>query len=129
IQLQHNGTPQIKVINTITETVSNTATPNASNSFEPDIFKGIERKKHMAVIKIPAYRKIGNTVEQLISFDLEVTEYPQRQAAARPNFTSNSVLATGNWYKVSVSERGIFKIDYNFLQSLGLNPANINPNN
>src|SRR3954468_22263290 len=35
-------------------------------------------------------------------------------------YTNNSVLATGDWYKLSVNKAGIYKIDLPFLQKLGL---------
>jgi hypothetical protein len=35
-------------------------------------------------------------------------------------YTNNSVLATGDWYKLSVNKAGIYKIDLPFLQRLGL---------
>ena len=43
--------------------------------------------------------------------------------------TSNSVLATGNWYKFSVDRTGVFKIDISLLQKMGINTANLNPRN
>ncbi|MBO9702336.1 MAG: type IX secretion system sortase PorU [Sporocytophaga sp.] len=40
---------------------------------------------------------------------------------------SNSVLANGSWFKLSISNSGVFKLDYNFLLNIGLNPSSINP--
>lgn len=42
-------------------------------------------------------------------------------------FASNSVLKDGVFYKIAISESGLYKIDFNFLNSIGINPANINP--
>ena len=36
-------------------------------------------------------------------------------------YTSNSVLGSGEWYKFSVSQPGVYKIDFPFLQKLGIN--------
>lgn len=41
----------------------------------------------------------------------------------------NSVLSSGQWYKLAVSTQGIYKIDYDYLTSLGIDPGSINPNN
>lgn len=41
----------------------------------------------------------------------------------------NSVLSSGNWYKISVAQSGIFKIDYQLLKSIGINPDNVDPRN
>lgn len=35
-------------------------------------------------------------------------------------YSPNSVLATGNWYKLSVSKPGVYKMDIAFLNSLGI---------
>jgi hypothetical protein len=40
-------------------------------------------------------------------------------------YTSNSVLASGNWYKIGVTKNGIQKIDVAFLNNLGINTSNI----
>jgi hypothetical protein len=38
-----------------------------------------------------------------------------------------SVLSTGKWYKVSVEQDGVYKIDYPLLRKLGINPDQIDP--
>ena len=40
---------------------------------------------------------------------------------------TNSVLANGNWYKFSVDTTGVFKIDRNLLQQIGIATNNLNP--
>lgn len=42
---------------------------------------------------------------------------------------NNSVLAEGEWYKLSVSQDGVYKIDRNFLSSMGIDPSTIDPRN
>jgi hypothetical protein len=44
---------------------------------------------------------------------------------AQRTYKSSSILSTGNWYKISVSEPGIYKIDLSFLSALGINTANM----
>ncbi len=39
----------------------------------------------------------------------------------------NSVLASGDFYKIEVKETGMFKIDKNFLNQAGINVSNIDP--
>ena len=41
----------------------------------------------------------------------------------------NSVLASGNWYKIAVKNEGIYKITYDFLRNLGIDVNSINPKN
>src|SRR5215831_6845266 len=40
-------------------------------------------------------------------------------------YTNNSVLGSGNWYKISVNAPGVYKIDIPFLNSLGINTGSI----
>ena len=44
-------------------------------------------------------------------------------------YASHSVLATGKWFKVGVSETGIQKLTYSDLSSLGMNVNQLNPKN
>ena len=39
---------------------------------------------------------------------------------AQRSYKANSVLASGNWYKISVSGPGVYKMDLAFLNSLGI---------
>ncbi len=54
-------------------------------------------------------------------------------AALRKNavssFASGSVLANGKWYKIGLSQTGIYKMDKAFLASLGLNLSGVDPKN
>lgn len=43
--------------------------------------------------------------------------------------TNTSVLATGDWYKFSIDTTGVFKIDRNLLQKIGINTSGIDPRN
>lgn len=40
---------------------------------------------------------------------------------------NTSVLASGNWFKFSVTTEGVYRIDYNLLRNSGVNPDQINP--
>lgn len=44
-------------------------------------------------------------------------------AAAQRTYSTASVLASGNWYKISVGAEGIYKVDVPFLNTLGLTGA------
>ncbi len=47
------------------------------------------------------------------------------KAQAQRTYSPNSVFATGNWYKISVSKSGIYKIDIPFLNNLGVNTSSL----
>jgi len=40
---------------------------------------------------------------------------------------ANSVLASGEWFKLPVTKTGIYKLDFNYLKNNGINVAGINP--
>lgn len=47
------------------------------------------------------------------------------KARAQRTYSSNSVLASGSWYKISVSKPGVYKIDLPFLSNLGINTSSL----
>lgn len=55
--------------------------------------------------------------------------FSARLLFAQPNSSpaAASVLSTGNWFKIALTETGIYKIDRNFLKAAGIAPENINP--
>ncbi|MEM9299481.1 MAG: type IX secretion system sortase PorU [Bacteroidota bacterium] len=42
-------------------------------------------------------------------------------------YSQNSVLLSGNWYKVPVEENGVYKLSYEFLRSAGLPVEDLDP--
>ena len=40
---------------------------------------------------------------------------------------SESVLSKGEWFKIGITQPGIYKIDYNFLKNIGLDVNNLDP--
>jgi hypothetical protein len=54
---------------------------------------------------------------------LSVLTASMLMAGAQRTYKSSSVLASGNWYKISVGREGIYKIDPTFLSALGLQGA------
>jgi hypothetical protein len=91
---------------------------------------GLERKRPFAFVSIPVYSVNQETkqIQQLSSFTLKVTEAePSSFPTPKAKTTAEgSVLASGDWYKISVKENGIYKLDYDFLQSeLGITPSSI----
>lgn len=46
-------------------------------------------------------------------------------AKAQRTWRSNSVLANGDWYKLTIKQPGVYRINIAFLQSLGVNTANL----
>lgn len=125
IPLQSGHTPIVHIQNIATTPAAATS-GTAQNSFEPDVVVVTERKKHFAILKIPVFVTQQGQVKKLQSIDIQIDEIDGDNTRQRTNFVANSVLSSGNWYKIAVPKRGVFKIDYAMLSSMGINPAQIN---
>ena len=64
--------------------------------------------------------------QKLLSFTVNYSYGSPPQSSTR-SVVSNSVLATGDWYKFKIDKTGIYKVDKNFLNSLGMNTDGIDP--
>ncbi|UQD56003.1 type IX secretion system sortase PorU [Flavobacterium sp. K5-23] len=63
------------------------------------------------------------------SFYYSINNSTSKQYTDKSTFVlSNSVLASGEWYKFYVEKSGVYKISKSFLQQLGINLNNVNPN-
>lgn len=91
------------------------------------------KKPQLSVSFIPIRKNEGTgKYEKLISFQLstKVTGTKKKSPPAEKRiYASSSVLSTGEWYKIGVTRDGVYKLSYSFLQSMGMDPASINPQN
>lgn len=89
-----------------------------------------EKKESQLGISLLPIRKNSSTqaLERLVSFDFDIVPGSSASAAsAQRVYASNSVLSSGNWYKIAVNNSGIYVITVDFLNQIGMNPASINP--
>ncbi len=94
---------------------------NASNSKA--------RNDWFASISLSPIIKDGNGFKKVKSFDYSLARKTTSANFARRDFStlSNSVLASGDWYRFYVEKSGVYKISKTFLQQLGLKLNNIDP--
>jgi len=137
------GNPNINVEASITEEVWENIDEEAIKNIEGYGYIGsglkistavaMERKQAFAAVSFVPLRKdpASGSYQKLVSFSIRLrfTEqaYPQRGAAQV--YKQNSVLASGNWYKVAVQFTGIHMITYDDLSAMGLSPSSIDPRN
>lgn len=90
-----------------------------------------EQKQSYALVSFVPVRKNPTTgvLEKLVSFSLRTqrTASAQYKAAAPSGFAQSSVLASGSWYKIGVTQSGLHRITYQDLQGLGVDMASVNP--
>lgn len=88
-------------------------------------------QKYLVLALFPFYKE-GNTIRKVSDFTYSVSQLsdpsPMNQSRATV-YPPNSVLrdGTGDWYKIAVQNSGIFKIDKNLLEEMGIDVSSINP--
>lgn len=92
----------------------------------------IARKQAYASIDLVPIRwnNQKQVYEKLVSFTLniEVTERQQTNAYKQQQSREHSVLASGDWFKISIDKSGIYKLTYEQLSSMGF-PVGGDPEN
>ncbi len=87
----------------------------------------IERGISVLVFEyIPIYIA-GGEVREVTKFRLKVQTNPIPAKGKMQTFASSSVMATGDWYKIGVTQDGLHRMDRNFLAALGINVQNLDP--
>lgn len=116
----------VEIVDAIYENVSDFALSpsdtNLSTDFKlhlkPSFYKG---KASMYVEFIPLRKNPSSgQLEKLISFNLRLKNGGQAQrfsASSNRNYVSNSVLSTGDWFKIAITQDGVYKLSYDFLKS------------
>lgn len=70
----------------------------------------------------------GTDIELLTSIELEFEfrqNNEQRGSRDANSWKEQSVLVSGDWYKIATSVDGIYRVDYNFLQNLGIDMSGL----
>lgn len=108
-----------------------------TSNFEMSSSFGKARNENVLYQKIIPIRLNNQTskYEYLVSYtaewDLQTpnkTIFPSSfKKNSKTQTATSSVLATGAWYKVGVTQDGIYKMDYTFLKNLGIDIGNIDP--
>ncbi|HEY0030700.1 MAG TPA: type IX secretion system sortase PorU [Bacteroidia bacterium] len=91
-----------------------------------------KKKKHGVVSFIPIRKNpVTQQFEKLVSFDISINSGPSERGLSRTvhTYAANSVLQSGNWYKIGLTADGIYKLPASFFQSLGMDITTLNPQN
>ncbi|GGI58346.1 type IX secretion system sortase PorU [Winogradskyella haliclonae] len=89
------------------------------------------RGKRSVYLEINPIIKEGNTFKKLTSFSINYNTGISNRTASQSSFSiiSNSVLASGDWYRFYVDTTGVFRLSKNFVSQLGVNVNSIDPRN
>lgn len=102
------------------------------NDFKINYHYGYSGHQKIWSAYIVPFRKTNSgTIEYLQKFELEwqKTSSQKQLPISTQSFTTQSILASGTWYKIGIKNTGIYKIDKAFLQSMGINVSQIDPRN
>ena len=102
---------------------------NLSDTVKYDYFIGTERKNNYLFFYLEPFRIINNTVQKLSHFKIKINEQELVFNSQKKTLISNSILSTGNWFKIGVTQTGLHKLDSDFLNSMGVDIASISPKN
>lgn len=103
-------------------------TPEAlPNKLEYHIASTMARDVLYTILSISPIIRNNGSYQKVLSFDVNYKYGPQNRN--NPPALTNSVLATGQWFKFKVEKTGVYKLDKNFLNNLGMNTDGIDPRN
>ena len=89
-----------------------------------------KKKPYASISVLPIRKNVSGSFERLVSFEIDIQPiYSSARVSSTRSFSTSSVLATGEWYKIAILQTGIFKIDYLFLKSIGIDVEGIDPKN
>jgi hypothetical protein len=132
-------TPQIEAVATSTLTSDEESSVNKiylTNQFEieENLITYAAGKPYATAKLIPLrINKLNGKIEKLTSYRVQWEQGEEIPPAAHNKsaslFTTTSVLSSGKWYKIGTTANGIYKLDHDFLQQMGVDVANIDPHN
>jgi hypothetical protein len=104
-----------------------------TGNFETVAVNSLSKNQNLNKHRLIPFRiNAANQVEELVDYEVnwQVSANNNRtfRSAASASFAANSVLSTGTWYKIGVTQTGIHKITRPFLSSLGIDVSHLNPN-
>jgi hypothetical protein len=84
-------------------------------------YQRIIKKQANICFELVPLRKnpLNGNIERLIYFEVEIDYDKDLTMKSSKSWPSNSILASGNWYKVKVSDEGMYKITHSQLTEMG----------
>lgn len=113
------------------ELLKNISTADLTDNFQfKSTISSERKKKYLHVELLPLRKNSHGKVERLVSFTLYFTNKTEPNAIQNIHqvkfYSLNSVLNSGKWKKIKITQTGIYKLTYNQLHDMGFtNPENI----
>jgi hypothetical protein len=139
LSLSNQEIISVDIINVEYSTIEFDSVKNVSglsfieNEIDIKFFNSVSKKQNYGIISfIPIiYNQNLGVYQRVISYKLRVNTMSKNlnNTTNLKKSAQNSVLASGDWYKIAVLKDGVFKLTYSFLKDLGLDVDHINPQN
>ncbi len=104
---------------------------NSGKLDEVRFFTGLENGKTVVSLSFLPLQLAQGKVFGLTDFEIVISYVPAvsnvGSLLAKKAFANSSVLAQGAWYKLAVTKTGFQRLDRNFFNAIGINPASIDP--
>lgn len=83
------------------------------------------RNQIYTILEHPAIVRQNGAYKKIVSLEVSYSykQPPQKNLSG----ITNSILASGNWYRFKVEKTGVHKIDRSFLENLGMDVSSIDP--
>jgi hypothetical protein len=97
---------------------------NIPNSIKASLKSSISREKIYAHLSLSPIIKEGDGFKKVVSFSYYFTNNKNQrngQQTSNVQRLSNSVLASGDWFRFYVEKSGVYRISKSFLSDLGFN--------
>lgn len=86
------------------------------------------RDDNKICFELSPFFKNDEGIMRIVSCNVSCSYYETEKTRER-TYTDNSVLSYGEWYKMSVSSTGMYKITYSQLAEMGFPVSSVNPKN
>ena len=87
------------------------------------------KNEYFANVSVFPFLYLNGSYFRLESFKITLSpSVSPLNSAHEKDFVANSVLGNGTWFKIRLKKDGVYKIDYAFLASCGINMQNLNSN-
>ncbi|MDP4238819.1 MAG: type IX secretion system sortase PorU [Bacteroidota bacterium] len=133
MEYDRNFTCQIELINPVYIVLTNEESALIAGHpipFKSQVETTMQREKgtsYMSISILPFINKNGKLLK-LLSFDLQIKKVPIAQKVAGTalhTYATHSVLAQGRFVKIRVRDSGIYKLTFEELNAMGINPSSV----
>ena len=134
VLVQEYQIKNVKFSNLNNKLLKNTNKKHIPTEIKSSFNIGQIKNKSVGVLSLTPLINDNGQIKKIESFTLEYTLTSNRSITSNksvpiPIYSDNSVLSNGTWYKFAVDTTGVFKIDKDLLQKIGVSTNNLNPNN